>query len=413
MSALRVLVVATKSPWPPVDGGRLLLSLTLEGLAAAGCRVTLVAPAAPGHEVEEKLREWCEPVLVPAGPVSPAAALVRSWRGRLPLAMARHARPTVGQEVEKRLAAERFDIVHAEQLQALSHAEPALRHGIPLVLRAQNVESDLWAATARRTRGLKGRVLGIEARRLARWEGQAVRRVAATFPLSQEDAARLRELSGGEGRVRVVRAPFPELSSGPSVLTGDPPLVLLASRGWLPNEDSVAWFLEEVWPAVRAEVPGAVLHVFGADPGSRPLPGAVHHPSPRDSAEAFAPGSVLAVPLRIASGVRMKILEAWARGVPVIGTPAAVAGLEVEDGREALVAADPPAFARAVARLHREPGLAQRLAENGRQARRERHDPARVAADLLAAYREILVTPCGAGRPPVPPGRGRRERRHS
>ena len=392
MSALRVLVVATKPPWPPVDGGRLLLSLTLEGLAAAGCRVTLVAPA-PGREVEEKLREWCEPVLVPAGPVSPAAALVRSWRGRLPLAMARHAHPSVRREVEKRLAAERFDIVHVEQLQALSHAEPALRLGIPVVLRAQNVESDLWAATARRTPGLKGRILGIEARRLARWEGQAVRRVVATFPLSQEDAARLRELSGGGGHVGVVRAPFPELSSGPSVLPGDPPLVLLVSRGWLPNEDSVAWFLGDVWPAVRAEVPGAVLHVFGADPKAAPPSGAVHHPSPRDSAEAFAPGSILAVPLRIASGVRMKILEAWARGVPVIGTPAAVAGLEVEDDREALVAADAPAFARAVARLHRDPSLAQRLVENGRQARRERHDPTRVVADLLAAYREVVGRP--------------------
>lgn len=386
MSALNVLVVATKSPWPPVDGGRLLLSLTLEGLAALGCRVTLVAP---GREVEAKLREWCEPVLVPAGPVSPVAALVRSWRGRLPLSMARHVRPAVRREVERRVAAERFDIVHAEQLQALPQAEPALRHGVPLVLRAQNVESDLWAATARRTPGVKGKLLGIEARRLARWEGESVRRVAATFPLSREDATRLRELSGG-GRIRVVRAPFPELAPGPSALPGDPPLVLLASRGWLPNEDSVAWFLGEVWPAVRAEAPGAVLHVFGADPGTLPPPGAVHHPSPRDSAEAFAPGSILAVPLRIASGVRMKILEAWARGVPVVGTPAAVAGLEVEDGREALVAADPHAFVRAVARLHREPGLARRLVENGRQARRERHDPVQVVADLLAAYREVL-----------------------
>lgn len=393
MSALNVLIVATKSPWPPVDGGRLLLSLTLEGLASAGCRVTLVAPVdpVPDPDVLEKLRSWCEPVLIPAHPGNLAAALVRSWRGRLPLAMARHARPAVRQEVERRLATARFDIVHAEQLQALAQAEPALRHGVPLVLRAQNVESDLWMATAQRTRGLKGRVLGIEALRLARWEGEAVRRVAATFPLSEEDAARLRELSGGEGRVRVVRAPFPELSPGPSVLPGDPPLVLLASRGWLPNEDSVAWFLGEVWPAVRAEVPGAVLHVFGADPDAPPPPGAVHHPSPRDSAEAFAPGSILAVPLRIASGVRMKILEAWARGVPVVGTPAAVAGLEVEDGREAVVAADPSAFARAVARLQREPGLAQRLVENGRQARRVRHDPAGVVADLLAAYREILA----------------------
>jgi len=365
---LNLLVIATKSPWPPVDGGRLLLSLTLEGLEAAGCRVTLIAPGAP----------------VPARPVSTALALARSWR--VPLAIARHAQPAVRDEVERLLATQRFDLVHVEQLQALPQAEPALRRGMPVVLRAQNVESDLWMATALRTRGWKGRLLSREARRLARWEGEAVRRVAATFPLSQEDAARLRQLAGG-GKVRVVRAPFPELSPGPATLPGDPPVVLLASRGWLPNEDSVRWFLGEVWPAVRAEVPGAVLHVFGA--GQVP-PGAVPHSSPRDSAEAFAPGSILAVPLRIGSGVRMKVLEAWARGVPVVATPAAVSGLEVEEGREALVAADPVAFARAVARLRSEPGLAQRLIREGRRALRERHDPGTVAADLLSAYREAL-----------------------
>jgi polysaccharide biosynthesis protein PslH len=368
---LNVLIVATKSPWPPVDGGRLLLSLTLEGLERAGCRFTLISPE--------------------AGPVSPALALTRSWR--LPLALARHAQPAVRQEVERRLAAERFDLVHVEQLQALPQAEPALRRGVPVVLRAQNVESDLWRATAALTPGWKGSVLAREARRLARWEGEAVRRVAATLPLSEEDAARLRQLAGvaGEGRVRVVRAPFPELAPGPSALPGDPAVVLLASRGWLPNEDSVRWFLGEVWPAVRAAVPGAVLHVFGGEAGAGGG-NAVHHPSPGDSAEAFAPGSILAVPLRIGSGVRMKVLEAWARGVPVVGTSAAVSGLEVADGREALVADGPAAFARAVARLRSEAGLASRLVEEGRRALRERHEPARVVADLLAVYEEV----CGS-----------------
>jgi hypothetical protein len=369
---LNVLVIATKSPWPPVDGGRLLLSLTLEGLAAAGCRTTLVAPPPS-----------------PVSAVTVGMAVARSIFGGGPLAITRHGQPALRREVERRLAAERFDLVHVEQLQALPQAEPAFRLGVPVVLREQNVESDLWAATAARTPGSKGRILGIEARRLARWEGEAVRRAAATLPLTAEDAARLSELARGGGTIRVVRAPFPDLPPGSHPLPGDPALVLLVSRGWLPNEDSVAWFLSEVWPAVRAEVPGTVLHVFGADPRETPPPGAVHHPAPRDSAEAFAPGSILAVPLRIASGVRMKILEAWARGVPVIGTPAAVSGLAAEDGRELLVAADASSFARAVARLHREPGLAGRLVEEGRRARLERHDPARVVADLLDVYREV------------------------
>jgi hypothetical protein len=390
LNVLNVLVVATKAPWPPVDGGRFLLLNTLEALAAAGCRLTLVAPVDPARfdlaRVARELAPWCRPRLVPAAPLPPAMALVRS--AGAPLSIARHRLPAVRREVERLLAAERFDLVHAEQLQALPQAEPAFKRGIPVVLRAQNVESDLWAETARRGRGLKGWLLRREAAKLAAWEGEAVRRAAATLALTEEDASRLRGLSGG-GRVAVVRAAFPDLPPGTGRLAGEPPVVVFGSRGWLPNEESTAWFTTEVWPAVRAAAPGAVLHLFGTDLSAEDRD-AVLHPSPGDSGEVYAPGSILVVPLRIASGVRIKILEAWARGVPVVATPAALAGLEVEDGREALVARDAGDFARAIARLQRDSGLAASLVEAGRRARRERHDPAVVARVLMGEYERLL-----------------------
>jgi hypothetical protein len=310
---------------------------------------------------------------VAASPVPPLLAALRSPGA--PLSIARHSLAAVRAEVERRLAGGSFDVVHAEQLQAMPQAEPAFRRGVRVVLRAQNVESDLWAATAARGTGPRGMALRWEARKLAAWEGRAVRRAAATLALSEEDAARLRQLAGG-GNVRVVRAAFPELPPGTGRLAGDPPVVLFGSRGWLPNEESTAWFQSEVWPAVKSAVPGAELHVFGAGP----------HPSPKDSGEVYAPGSILAGPLRIASGVRIKILEAWARGVPVVATPAALSGLEVQDGREALVARGAAEFAAAIARLRNEPGLRESVIAEGRRALRERHDPRRIAETMRAEY---------------------------
>ena len=402
---MKVLVVATKAPWPPIDGGRLLLRNTVEGLAAAGCRATLVAPVDPARfdlsAVREALAGFCEPHFVPApssGRTPSPAALVRALVGGTPLSIVRHALPAVRREVQRRLETERFDLVHAEQLQAFPQTEPAFAGGLPVVLRAQNVESDLWQEAARRPPAWRRALLALEARRLARWEGGAVRRAATTLALTAEDAARLRSLGGPGADVAVLRAPFPELPAvAGEPLPGDPAVVVLGSAGWAPNEDSVAWFLAAVWPAVIAAIPGAVLHLFGALP-ARHLPAAVvRHPAPADSAEAFRPGALLAVPLRIASGVRMKVLEAWSRGVPVVGTRAALAGLEVEDGREALVAEDAGAFAGALTRLHRDPGLAVRLVAAGHRARRERHDPSRLTAELLAAY-ERAVSGRGASR---------------
>ena len=294
---MNVLVIATKAPWPPIDGGRFLLLNTLQALASTGCRLTLVAPVDPRRfdlsEVTRELAPWCVPRLVPAAPLPPASALLHS-KGA-PLSIARHSLSDVRREVERLCRTERFDLVHAEQLQALPQAEPAFARGIPVVLRAQNVESDLWAESARRGRGLRGILLRREAKRMARWEGRAVRRCGATLALTEEDAARLRELAGGEGKVAVVRAPFPELPPGTGRLAGEPAVVVFGSGGWLPNEDSAAWFVTDVWPAVRAAAPGAILHLFGTNAKEQASDIRIHS-MPQDSAEVYAPGSILAVP---------------------------------------------------------------------------------------------------------------------
>ena len=92
----------------------------------------------------------------------------------------------------------------------------------------------------------------------------------------------------------------------------------------------------------------------------------------------------------------MRILEAWARGLPVVATGAGAAGLGAQDGRELLLADTPAAFADAIARLHREPALAEALVVEGRARLRARHDPAAVAAALARVYEEATASSADA-----------------
>ena len=380
---MNILFIATKSPWPAVDGGRLLMAQTLAGLAARGHRVTVVAPApsTSSDEVPEGVRlrpvaAWPRPFL---------ASLAVSQLRRRAISVVRHGLAAVRREVARALDEETYDVVHVEQLQAMAQAEPALERGLPVVLRAQNVESDLWAATGK-AMGLLGLPARLEAARMARAEGKAVARAHRTAALTSEDAARLRELSSGLGTVNVVRAAFvPALPAADKPLSGKPTLVLLASRGWLPNRDAADWFASSVWPVTSAALPDARLHIYGGLQGEPP-PGVLLHDPPGNSREVFAPGSVQVVPLRIGSGVRMKILEAWARGIPVVSTPQGIHGLEARDGHDVLVARDAEEFAAAFRRLQEEPGLADSLVDAGRASLVARHDPAKVTEDLLNLY---------------------------
>ncbi len=386
-SALRVLWLGTKSPWPARDGGRLVVLESLVALRALGVEVTLVAPVeARSATVEEQLATWARPRLVVSRPRGLLTTLVSSWRDRLPLPLARHRHAVVAQRVEELVQQEAFDLVHVEQVQALASlpSEECLR--LPVVVRAQNVESDLWRA--RLARRLGQRWAAKAGRRFEAWEGARLAGVAGTIALSEQDRERLGRLAEGRGRFHVLPVPFPSQLPAGAPLPGDPAVVLLAG-GWWPNGEGARWFLEQGWPEVVQARPEARLHLFGVEADGLPT-GVVGHQSPTESVVAMAEGALLLVPLQVASGIRMKILEGWARGLPVVATPTAAAGLAAFPGQTHLEAEDPAGLARQVLRLANDYGLRRQLQKAGRQHLEEHHDPTRWARATVEFYRSCV-----------------------
>ncbi len=393
---MRLLWIATKAPWPPRDGGRLLLSTSLAALGprSAGIDITLMAPVRRGEQAatEEALRGVCRPRLVTTRPRSRVFAVLAATLSGSPYSVTRHRLPELTRAVARELsegarAGDPYDLVVAEQLQAFAQSAPSARAGVPRILRAQNVESDLWRQLGEASRGVARTLLLREAARLARAERAAVAAAAVTIALSPEDGERLRRLAPVESEVEVLPPPFPvELAGSAQHLEGAPALVLFGSAGWEPNRRGERQFVDEIWPRVRAASPGGVLHWFGAASDGHAAPAAVAeragvfvHPAPATSAEAFSPGAILVLPLDIASGVRMRLLEAWARGIVVVASPAAASGLDASDGRELLLARSAAEFAAAIERLRTTPDLAARLIAGGRARLAEDHAPERFA----------------------------------
>jgi hypothetical protein len=313
----------------------------------------------------------------------------------------RHDQRALRDAVTERIARWRPHVVHAEQLHALAACESAFPAGIPVVLRMQNVESALWERLAKYR--FPAALLRAESRRLRAAEKAAVMRSAATIALTVDDTCALAALTTDAVRVVCVEPAFAVREDPMHTVQGDPAIVLAGSAGWWPNAQGERWFLAQVWPLLRAELPRAQLHIFGGDKRSADVR-VQRHSAPAQSQTAFPQGAIAIVPLLIASGIRMRILEAWARGLPVVATSVAARGLQVISGRELLIADSPREFSNAVLRACSDAALRQQLAEGGRAYLRRHHDPQRQTQMLLEQYalsvnQNVARLPCPAGAP--------------
>jgi len=148
-------------------------------------------------------------------------------------------------------------------------------------------------------------------------------------------------------------------------------LVFVGGFGHPPNADAMTWFIGEVFPRIRAQLPGIRFHCIGADvpDALRALaagqPGVEVHGHVPDLAPYMDGCRVAVAPLRFGAGVKGKVNLSMAHGQPVVATSCAVEGMHLRDGQDVLVADDAQGFADAVVRLHEDPALWAELSANG------------------------------------------------
>jgi len=224
---------------------------------------------------------------------------------------------------------------------------------------------------------------------------------------SEVDAAHIRRLAG-RARVEVVAngvdgSTF--VGSGPPPHRSPPVVTFTGFLSYWPNADACAYFIGEVLPLLRTLVQDVRFRMVGRVPPESLVTlaeqhGVELHADVPDIRPWFATSHVMVAPIRAGSGTRLKILEAFAAGRPVVSTTIGCEGLDVQDGIHLLIADTPDAFARAVARVVTTPDLSARLVEHAAALFRARYERTALAAQLRQLVASLEgTTPRGrAGR---------------
>ena len=170
--------------------------------------------------------------------------------------------------------------------------------------------------------------------------------------------------------------------------------------GYFVNDDAIRWFLRTVWPSLHRTRPEIVLTIAGARPrrGLRRLVesaggGVELLDTPPDLAPILAAAQVSLAPMRAGSGVPVKVLEAWAGGIPVVASPWAAAGASGRHDENLLIADTASEWCAAVIRLLDDSSLAGRLAHAGRRRIEEHHSVDAARAAIESALRRVEPSP--------------------
>ena len=276
-----------------------------------------------------------------------------------------------------------FDVVHADQLWMAQYAllarNPQSEIRNPkLILDQHNAVFQIPRRLAQHEPNpLKRLLLALEWRKLARYEARVCSQFDHVVWVTEEDRqAVMGQIRNPQSAIRNPVIPIcidPSCFNVVDVSAEVHGILSLGGLHWPPNAEGVRWFTRQVWPKVQASVPNATLTIIGKNP-----PKEIRNPKSEirnltvtgyvEDLRPFVAGSaVLIVPLHAAGGMRVKILEAWARGLPIVSTTIGAEGLKVRPGENILIADTPERFAQAVIRLLRDPAYRRQLAVAGRQ----------------------------------------------
>jgi polysaccharide biosynthesis protein PslH len=298
-------------------------------------------------------------------------------------------------EIRARLASGRYTAVQFD-LPFLHEVTP-FRNMVFPIYNAHNCESRLLLRRIPYEPLWVRPLMHADAQRVRNLEREALACCKLALICSQNDRTDLHDITPRIGEVGVIVSNGVDPTTYAAAAAQEPErgtILITGSLDWRPNQVGVRWFCQNVLPALRSmpessslsiRIAGRMTKTFAAELAAFPEFTIIANPP--DMCEELARARVIAIPVTASSGTRLRILEAWGAGRPVVTTNAGALGLTQEQGDHFITTDDSQTYARALATLAGNPTYDERIRQAAR-ASASRYDWAKIGDTMLAAYDE-------------------------
>ena len=401
---MKILQICPKPPYPPSDGGTIAMNNITQGLLKADVGVKVLALETPKHSLQRGnvLNSYIEQthletVFVNTSVTMPAA--VRGLFSRRSYQVDRFFSKAFAAKIAEVLKKDEYNIVHLESVYTTPYI-PIIRQfsEAKIVLRTHNVEHLIWQRMAKNEQNLfKRGAIRVFSNQLKRYECSLENQIDGFASISTPDYNFFKEVYPSiPGTVVPFGIDLDNYESEEDYMPSDKPeLFHIGSMDWMPNIEGVEWFLDEVWPSILQEFPEVTFTIAG-----RKIPEEIRRRDDRnvivagevESANAFMLSKdIMIVPILAGSGIRVKIIEGMALGKVVITTTIGAEGLDVENGKNILIADTPEEFVSAVEKCVKTPDLCSIIGENARNFVSLNHNNEQITSKLIDYYCSILA----------------------
>ncbi|MEI8006832.1 MAG: glycosyltransferase family 4 protein [Bacteroidota bacterium] len=396
---MRILFLCNKSPWPSKEGGPMAMNMLIEGMIAAGHSVRVLAVNSFKYnismgDIPSAYQEKTGIELIDVDLKVKAFPAFRNLFTNNSYHVERFVSAKFSARLKEILQASDYDIVQLEMVMMAAYINVIRSHSkAKIVLRAHNIEHLIWERVAENTGNpLKRWYLRHLARTLKIFEMNVIGLVDGLAAITGKDAS----FFSSHTSKPVIAIPF-------GIIPGDyvfaenskkhPTIFIIGSMNWIPNQEGVRWFLQNVWTDLHKRYPELEFHIAGREMPSwmknLTLDHVIVEGEVSDASAFYQANDIMIVPLFSGSGIRVKVIEAMAYGKTVVSTSMGAEGIMYTRGENILIADLACEFFEMISICIEHPEVLSKTGSNARKLIETSYDRKKIIAELEGFYSNL------------------------